>query len=153
MVDGNTAASSRSNMLLFSRSAIIKQSSLAAEFFYPLLRPYIHYLPVAKDFHDLRDVLDWAHNHDDEMQTMARNARTWAEEHLMDDSVMCYVSLLLHRYHRLQTFKPRLTQEMLKWKVRFTDTVRDWIGGETGRSCRNTSLYPVTTHPGGVRML
>lgn len=144
LADGNTVSAARSRSSFFSRSAIIKQTSQASEFFYPFLHPYIHYLPVTKDFHDLKVVIEWARDHDAEMQAMADKARTWAEGHLLDESVMCYVSQLLHRYHGLQTFTPFLTKEMLRWRVNFTEPIRSWVGFETQRSCATASLHPVT---------
>lgn len=146
LADGNTVSSSRSRSMLFSRSAMIKQTSPASEFFYPMLQPYVHYLPVAQDFQDIQVVLEWARDHDDEMQAMANKARVWAEHHLMDDSIMRYVSLLLHKYHGLLTFKPHLTPDMLKWKVNFSQKIRGWISSETQRTCTNTSVYPITSH-------
>lgn len=132
---------------------MIKQTSQASEFFYPMLQPYIHYLPVAGDFHDLKAVIEWARAHDDEMQSMATKAQVWAENHLMDSSVMRYVSLLLHRYHGLQSFKPQMTPDMLKWKVEFSRNIRGWIGGETQLSCMNTSTYPITSRESAVIFL
>lgn len=139
--DGNSVSAARSRCTLFSRSAIIKQTSQASEFFNPLLQSNIHYLPVAHDFHDLKAVLLWARKHDDVMQAMALRTRAWAEIYMLDDSVMCYVSLLLHRYQALQTFMPVLTPEMLQWRVMFPDMIRGWISSETGMSCMHASRY------------
>lgn len=143
LVDGNTAPSSRSTEVFFSHSAVIKQSSPLFEFFYPLLHPHIHYLPVAADFSDLVEVLEWAQNHDAYMKAMGITARAWAERHLSDSNVVAYVSQLLRRYHGLQRFTPTVDTDMLGWKVDVTDDVKNWISMETGKTCSNiTTVAP-----------
>lgn len=136
-MDGNTAPSSRAAEVFFSHSAVIRQTSPFFEFFYPLLHPHIHYLPVAADLSDIASVLEWAYSHDAYMAAMGKASRAWAERHLSDASVVSYVSQLLHRYHGLQRFEAHLTEEMLGWKVVVTEGLRNWISFETGMTCAN----------------
>jgi hypothetical protein len=53
--DGTVAPSSRMVALLQTGSVLLKQESPYTEFYYPLLRPWEHYVPVAHDFSDLVD--------------------------------------------------------------------------------------------------
>jgi hypothetical protein len=43
------------------------------------LVPYVHYIPLKPDYSDLRQQLEWARNHDEECQTISRQARSYME--------------------------------------------------------------------------
>lgn len=110
------------------------------EFFYPLLHPHIHYLPIAGDASDVATVLEWAAAHDEYMKAIGIAGRMWAEKHLSDPSAVSYVSKLLHRYSNLQRFQTSLTAEMINWRVDVNEKVRNWISYQTGKSCLNISM-------------
>lgn len=69
-VDGNGWAA-RLPFLLCSGSLVIKQESELEEFWYSLLKPYEHYLPVARDLRDLEEKVLWARAHDAKAKRMA----------------------------------------------------------------------------------
>ena len=52
-IDGNLA-SSRLASELHVGSTIFKQDSFSSEYFYPLLRPWEHYIPLATNLEDVR---------------------------------------------------------------------------------------------------
>jgi hypothetical protein len=58
-IDGNLA-SSRLASELHVGSTVFKQASFSNEYFYPLLQPYVHYVPVATNLQDVPEKLRWA---------------------------------------------------------------------------------------------
>jgi hypothetical protein len=96
---------------MYSGSAIFRQESHFYEFWYPSLKPYVHYIPISYDGSDVADKVEWARAHDDEVAQIATNAKLFAEKYLTDSHVACYWHRVLARYARLQQFKPVLTSE------------------------------------------
>lgn len=107
LVDGNGPASSRALRLLHSGSALMKQESPEAEFWYPYLAPYVNYLPLARSFEDLPHRLWWAKSHHNETKFIVDAARTTANV-LTDENVSCWWMSKLHRYGRLLSYPPSI---------------------------------------------
>ena len=53
---------------------MIRQVSGFRQFFEEVLRPGVHYLPTEHHFQDLAEVIQWAQEHDDEVQRMVKRA-------------------------------------------------------------------------------
>lgn len=107
-IDGNGWSSRLLGQLALG-SAIFKIEPAYHEFFFQLLIPYVHYVPVRRDMSDLVAKIEYAREHDEEMQAIAMAARdflrslagrTW-QRHLHD---------LLYAYHNL--FIPPLTDTL-----------------------------------------
>jgi hypothetical protein len=58
------------------------------EFFQSQLQPWIHYVPVARDFSDLNARLEWLGDHQAEAQKIGEAGRDWAQRHLQPDSLV-----------------------------------------------------------------
>jgi len=110
-IDGN-AASSRLASELHVGSTIFKQDSFSNEYFYPLLRPYVHYVPVAASLHDVPEKLAWAKAHPQQAEAIANAGKQFAREHLHVTAVACYWWQLLTAFAELQNFEPRTHQEL-----------------------------------------
>ena len=102
LLDGNTAAYSRAYWQLFSNSVMIKQDSDALQWYYRVLQPYVHYIPVKADLSDLVETVEWAINHDDLAKEISREAQDFAQKNLTQFHVMQYLYQLLTTYARLQ---------------------------------------------------
>ena len=102
LVDGNTCAYSRAYWQLFSDCLIFKQASPNIQWYYRCLCPYVHYVPVAYDFGDLNEKIEWAENHDTEVQEIIANANDFAKKNLRKQDVYLYLYLLLKKYADLQ---------------------------------------------------
>ena len=124
VMDGNTAPTARSLVLMYSGSAMFRQESLYYEFWYSSLIPYVHYVPISFDGTDIAQKVEWARQHDKALSAIASNAQSFAKSHLNDDHVSCYWHRLLVRYAALQSFKPSLSADFRrvvldeeKWEV------------------------------------
>ncbi len=105
-IDGNVA-SSRLASELHIGSTIFKQDSFSSEYFYPLLKPNVHYIPVATNLQDAREKLRWAREHPAQAEAIAAAGQRFAQEHLHLPSIACYWWQLLTAFAELQGFEPR----------------------------------------------
>ena len=76
-VDGNTNAWGGLFERLLSGSAILKVESQLnyQQWYYDRLKPWEHYVPVARDLSDLRARIQWLRTHDDQARQIGENAR------------------------------------------------------------------------------
>ncbi len=102
LIDGNTCTYSRAYWQLFSDCLIFKQTSPNIQWYYSCLTPYVHYIPVAYDFSDLKEKIKWAQNHDLEAQQMVAHANAFAQKNLKKQNIYLYLLLLLQKYAALQ---------------------------------------------------
>ncbi|MEI6789990.1 MAG: glycosyl transferase family 90 [Myxococcaceae bacterium] len=101
--DGNGWAD-RFVRLLASSSAIFKQDSPFYEFFEGPVKPYEHYIPVARDSSDLEIQIKWAREHSKEVQSIIKRANDFARDELQQEHVDYYVHRLLQAYGFLQGY-------------------------------------------------
>lgn len=107
-VEGNCAAL-RLKHLLSSPSAVFFVQSDEIEWYYPLLKPYVHYIPVRfstsgeKEGHevDLAQKVEWAERHPDRVAAIVREANAFAEFHLSRQGQECFAMQMLDAYARL----------------------------------------------------
>lgn len=102
LIDGNTCAYSRAYWQLFSNCAILKQSSPNLQWFYGLLKPYVHYIPLQNDLSDLPEKILWSKDHDKEVRNIISNAQMLAQENLKQADVYYYLYLTLLEYAKMQ---------------------------------------------------
>eukprot|EP00967_Tisochrysis_lutea_P072382 scaffold96417_cov32-Tisochrysis_lutea.AAC.3 len=110
-IDGNLA-SSRLASEMHVGSTIFKQDSFSSEYFYPLLRPWEHYIPLQNGLSDVEEKLRWADSHPREAERIASSAKAFAKEHLHVPSIACYWWHLLTAFAELQTYLPRTNSEL-----------------------------------------
>lgn len=96
-LDGNGWAD-RFVRLLGSSSLVVKQNSEYEEFFYGVLEPYKHYLPVDHNLEDLEEKLEWADRHENEVKNIIENANLFTKKHISQSKIDCYVFNLMKRY-------------------------------------------------------
>lgn len=109
LIDGNTCAYSRAYWQLFSNCVILKQISPNIQWYYSLLSPYVHYIPLQNDLSDLAEKIQWAKNHDEDVRRIIENAQTLARENLKQADCYYYVYLLLQEYAKRQSTRLALT--------------------------------------------
>ncbi len=102
LIDGNSCAYSRAYWQLFSNCVILKQSSPNIQWYYSLLKPYEHYIPLQENLDDLAEKILWAKEHDEEVLRIVDNAQKLAKENLKQSDVYYYLYLLLTEYAKLQ---------------------------------------------------
>jgi len=94
-VDGNAAAY-RLLTLLAMNVVVLKVESLEdfELWFYPMLKPWEHYVPVNKDLTDLEEKIEWCKEHDDECKQIAENAKKLVVEKLGREHMLNYLQRL-----------------------------------------------------------
>jgi protein glucosyltransferase len=58
------------------------------EFFQSQLKPWVHYVPVARDFSDLNSRLQWLGDHQAEAQKIGEAGRDWALQQLQPPNLV-----------------------------------------------------------------
>ncbi|XP_028034188.1 protein O-glucosyltransferase 2-like [Bombyx mandarina] len=98
-VDG-TVAAYRFPYLLAGGGLVLKQDSEYYEHFYQQLREWEHYVPVKNDLGDLVEKVQWALSNDDKAHQIARNARQFANDHLLPQNIICYHAALISEWSK-----------------------------------------------------
>ncbi|XP_042197681.1 protein O-glucosyltransferase 1 isoform X1 [Callorhinchus milii] len=101
------AASFRFKHLFLCKSVVFHVGNEWLEFFYPQLKPWVHYIPVSQDFSDVRELLQFVQENDKIAASIAERGQRFITDHLRMEDVSCYWELLLTEYSRLLTYKPR----------------------------------------------
>lgn len=101
-VDGNTCSWQRTYWILLSNSLLLKQVTEDIEWYYNILIPYEHFIPIKEDLCDLIEKIDWAKNNDRKAHKIAKNATRFARENLNQEMVYLYLYLVLVKYAELQ---------------------------------------------------
>ncbi len=102
LIDGNTTSWSRAYWQLCSNCVILKQVTHNIEWFYPILIPYVHFIPIQEDLSDLEEKLLWAQAHDFQVRQISVQANAFAKEHLCPSAIYYYTYLVLKEYAALQ---------------------------------------------------
>lgn len=95
---------------LLSNSVTLKQDSDDVQFFYNLLKPMVHYVPINHDMSDLISKINWVINNDKEAQKISESASKLVQENLKITDLYWYIYVLLSEYSKLVNFaeKPDL---------------------------------------------
>ena len=101
-IDGNSATGTRVPWIMLSSSVLAKQTSSKIEWFYPALKPYVHYVPIQEDLTDILEQIEWMRSHNKEVLKISQNARNFVKNNLMPEHIDQQILLLLNEYHSLQ---------------------------------------------------
>lgn len=96
-------ASVRLALQLASDALVFKIDNDEAEWYYPLLTPFVHYVPLeANNTHvNLEDMLHWAGQHPDQVHSIIDEANRFAELYLSPSGRDCYALQLIDRLHKV----------------------------------------------------
>uniref|UniRef100_A0A7N9ATM7 Protein O-glucosyltransferase 1 n=1 Tax=Mastacembelus armatus TaxID=205130 RepID=A0A7N9ATM7_9TELE len=101
------AASFRFKHLFLCGSLVFHVGEEWQEFFYPQLKPWVHYIPVRQDLSDVRELLQFVKDNDAIAQEIATRGRQFILDQLRMDDVSCYWERLLTEFSQLLTYKPQ----------------------------------------------
>jgi len=101
-VGSNQDWAERLRVLLHLNSAIVKHEAETLEFFYPLLKPYVHYIPMDLMMDNLTTQVEWAIAHDSAVQEIVSNANSFAARYLTTDRMLEYWYLAIRRFASVQ---------------------------------------------------
>lgn len=99
--EGNCMWADRSRQQVFGPSAIIKQETPCGQFFEPMMRPFVHFIPTDFFFTDTTQRIQWARDNDDQVRTIVKNANDFARNFLSLRGIETYVEVLLQEYTAL----------------------------------------------------
>ena len=108
------AASFRFKHLFLCKSLVLNVDSDWIEFFYPPLKPWVHYIPIQEDFKDFYQVITFIQNNDEYARKVAENGFDLIWNHLTIESITCYWKNLLSKYSKLLTYKPKLDPSLIQ---------------------------------------
>lgn len=112
ILDGAMISGTGYEWRLLSQSLVFKPHSPYVAWMERGVQPYVHYVPIDADFHNLIDMILWAQNHDQECEEMAYNGARFAEEHLTIEGLFFYLYQILKGYEACQAFDAKdLLQE------------------------------------------
>lgn len=101
------AASFRLKHLFLCKSLVIHVGDEWLEFFYPALKPWVHYVPLSKypTEDDIEKILAFFKTHDSLAKEIADRGYEFIWQHLRMSDVECYWKHLLDAYSKLITFQ------------------------------------------------
>ncbi|XP_063993133.1 O-glucosyltransferase rumi homolog [Diachasmimorpha longicaudata] len=110
------AASFRHKHLFLCNSLVFHVGDEWLEFYYDVMKPWIHYIPVPKDAsqHELKRLISFARDHDEVAKKIAQRGRDFVWKRLRMSDVTCYWRKLLQEYSKLLKYKPRLRKDVMK---------------------------------------
>lgn len=102
------AASFRFKHLFLCHSLVFNVESEWGEFFYPAMKPWVHYIPVENNLSDVRELLEFVEENDSIAAEIAERGFEFIWNQLTLEHVSCYWLRLLRRYAKLMKYQPKL---------------------------------------------
>jgi hypothetical protein len=99
-VDGWTSAWSKTYWGLLSNSVLLKVESDFIEWYFPFLKPFVHYIPVASDLSDLEEQVRFCEEHEEKVRQVAEEATRFALEALSKEENRAYLRRTLEEVAR-----------------------------------------------------
>ncbi len=93
-IDGHVTAH-RLSYELSMNSVILLVKNKWKNWYYDLLNPYIHYIPVKEDLSDLFEKIEWCRNNDHKCKLIAENAKKFHDKYLSENGILDYWEKLL----------------------------------------------------------
>lgn len=97
-MEGACGWADRLKLLLAAGFVVFLQDTPCTEFFTPLIKPMVHYVPLRNDLEDLVERIRWAREHDEEAREIAENAAELAARLLPQSAVDSYIYHLFRQY-------------------------------------------------------
>lgn len=94
-IEGNIAAF-RLSLELGYNSVILLVKSDFYIWYQPLLKPWIHYVPVKKDLSDLVSKIDWCKKNNNKCKIIAKNSFDFYNKYINKNSIFDYMEILLN---------------------------------------------------------
>eukprot|EP00823_Brevimastigomonas_motovehiculus_P001155 TRINITY_DN11684_c0_g1_i1.p1 TRINITY_DN11684_c0_g1~~TRINITY_DN11684_c0_g1_i1.p1 ORF type:complete len:423 (+),score=97.60 TRINITY_DN11684_c0_g1_i1:80-1348(+) len=99
------AASFRHRHLFMCNSLVLHVGEEWKEFYYDLMKPWVHYVPIKTDLSDVEDTISFLKDNDDLAERISQNGFDFAFKHLRMQDVTNYWYGILRRYATLQKWK------------------------------------------------
>ncbi|XP_017849594.1 O-glucosyltransferase rumi [Drosophila busckii] len=108
------AASFRLKHLFLCKSLVFHVGDEWQEFFYPQLKPWVHYVPLQSypSEQQYEELIEFFKNHDELAQQIATNGYDFIWQHLRMEDISCYWRKLLKRYKKLLKYEVQPDKQM-----------------------------------------
>ena len=121
-VEGSGGWADRLRGLLLSGMVVLKQATVAHQWFEPALRPYEHYVPVSRTLHNLTAAIRWVRANAARAQAIVAAGAELAAQLHASDALVGYTAALFRGYAKLQQQRlhpPRVLPRLGRWHARF----------------------------------
>lgn len=97
-VGSNQDWAERLRVLLFTNSAVVMHEAETQEFFTPLMKPWVHYIPTNLMMTDLVSNVKWAKQHDDEVRNLVHQQNAFAQRYISEEAMQLYWELSIEEF-------------------------------------------------------
>lgn len=104
--EGHCGWADRLKNQLASGMVILLLETVCHEFFLPLLKPWVHYIPVRYDLEDLVEKIKWAKDNDEAARKIGVNAAEFARTMLSKAAWRSYFKQAIKTYAGLMIYEP-----------------------------------------------
>lgn len=110
------SASFRFKHLFLCGSLVIHVGSDWLEFFYPALKPWVHFVPVDENASETNiiELLLFLKEHDSLAQEIAERGQKFISNNLRLKDVKCYWKMLLKQYQKLLNYSVKLDKSLIE---------------------------------------
>lgn len=84
------------------KSAVINHKAESQEFFTPLLKPWVHFIPTSLHFEDVVKNVQWAKENDLFVQQIVRNQNAFADRYISERAMQQYWEVLIEEFSSRQ---------------------------------------------------
>lgn len=88
----------RLRALLFMNSAVVIHRAETQEFFTPLMKPWVHFIPTSLLMDDLVKNVKWATNNDLFTKQIVRNQNAFADRYITERAMQQYWEVALEEF-------------------------------------------------------
>jgi hypothetical protein len=114
-LEGDSAAF-RLSYELSSGSVILLAASQWHLWFYHMLKPYYHYVPIKEDLSDLISQIEWCNSNDKQCSEIAKNARIFYDKYLGRKGVLDFLQKTLWDLSA-KTTQYEYLPDLIKWSI------------------------------------
>ncbi|XP_026467331.1 O-glucosyltransferase rumi homolog [Ctenocephalides felis] len=109
------AASFRFKHLFLCNSLVFHVGSSWIEFFYPNMKPWVHYVPVSENANrdEIEKLLKFFMENDTLAKNIAQKGFDFVNKHLRMEDIHCYWEKLLQKYAKLLKFEVKLDKKLI----------------------------------------
>ena len=86
---------------------VFQEMHIFQEFYYEMLTPWVHFIPIKTDMSDLCEKVQWAKNNEEKSRIIGENARTFICEKFDVENINLYIAKLVHRTGELVSLRSR----------------------------------------------
>jgi len=108
------AASFRFKFLFMCRSLVFHVGEDWIEFFYPAMRPWVHYIPLTVELTEVEEIMEFVKENDGVVRKIAERGAKFVEDHLNLRDVEDYWFKILKKYGKLAKWKPKRDWNFMK---------------------------------------